>query len=135
MSTPSLLLCGHACPFAGGEACPLEKGHDGEHVYWTQTNPTRRRARNGVWIVDENAKTVMHVTYMGPATAEEVCAILALRDLTQRYVSGCDPGDEELEPCAHANATVRRLGGPPDVAESYERVRVCDDCGAEVVDE
>jgi hypothetical protein len=86
-----LVLCGHASPFAGGEPCPLEQGHDGGHVYWTQTlQPPRRRGRNGVWIVDENGDTIAHVSYDGIASAEEICALLALREAAADRLAGFD---------------------------------------------
>jgi hypothetical protein len=36
--------------------------------------------------------------------------------------------------CDH-KFVVKRLGGPPDMAESYEAVKVCDLCGYEPSDE
>lgn len=75
-----LVLCGHASPFDRFEACPKEKDHEGEHVYWAQTQPHRKRGRNGVWLVDEGGHTIVHATFDGPASAEDVCALLALQE-------------------------------------------------------
>jgi len=76
-----LVLCEQACPFEGGSPCPLERGHEGGHAYWSQTRPNAKRGHNGIWIVDEQGKTLMHATFDGAAKAEEICALLALREL------------------------------------------------------
>jgi hypothetical protein len=81
---PELVLCGHACPFPAGEPCPLERGHERGHVYWTQTRPKAKRGRNGIWVVDEQGKTLMHATFDGAATAEEMFALMALREVAAK---------------------------------------------------
>lgn len=72
-------LCGNAMP--GGlrvEPCPYERGHEGEHVYWVQTaKPEKKRGRNGVWIYDEGGVALIHMTFDGYVTAEEVGAMAA----------------------------------------------------------
>ena len=79
--TEKLVLCGETSPFDGGEPCPLEHGHEGGHIYWTQTRPNAKRGRNGVWVVDEHGATILHATFEGSVTAEELCALLAIRDV------------------------------------------------------
>ena len=81
MSAPAPLeLCAHPSPFAGGEPCPRERDHAGGHVYWTQTQPHRKRGRNGVLVIDESGATLLHATFDGAATAADLCALLAIRD-------------------------------------------------------
>lgn len=70
--------CRNAMPGAreGIEPCPLEHGHDGEHIYWIQTaEPGQKRGRNGVWIYGEDGAALMHMTFEGYITPTEVGAM------------------------------------------------------------
>ena len=83
-----LVLCGHVgderVQRHGFEPCPKERDHEDGHVYWSQTKPNAKRGRNGVWIIDEQGKTLMHATFEGAVAAEEICALLALQDAATR---------------------------------------------------
>jgi hypothetical protein len=68
-------LCGNPMPGAreGIEPCPLDQGHEEEHIYFVQTaKPGEKRKRNGVWIYAESGKALMHMTFMGYVQPEEV---------------------------------------------------------------
>jgi len=85
--TEQLVLCNHDGPFKDANPCPLQHGHDGGHVYWTQTRPDSKRGRNGIWIVDENGKTLMHATFDGAADPEDICALMALSEAMRKEPS------------------------------------------------
>lgn len=84
-----LVLCGDKGPERirdhGFSACPLDQGHEGAHFYYSQTKPDAKRGvNNGVWVVDEEGKTAMHMTYDGGAKPEEVGALLALLEYAKQ---------------------------------------------------
>lgn len=71
-------LCRNAMPGAreGIEPCPLEHGHDGEHIYFAQTaQPGEKRKHNGVWVYAENGEALMHMSFEGYVTPAEVGAM------------------------------------------------------------
>ena len=78
VSEPTLTLCGTPALIAGWESCPLESGHKGKCLCWTQTG---QRRRNGVWVRDRVGTAILHATFDGVVTAEEVCATLAILDV------------------------------------------------------
>jgi hypothetical protein len=101
-----LVLCGSACPFEGGEPCPLEQGHDGGHIYWSQTKPNAKRGRNGIWIVDDRGRTLMHATFDGAASAEDICVLFQLSELVKKEC-GCAKG--AIQPgCSRHDPQARR---------------------------
>lgn len=79
----ALALCGHACPIIcpAFEPCPREAGHDDEHVYWSQSAlPGEKRKKNGVWVINGAGAALLHADFQGYIQAEEIGALLALRD-------------------------------------------------------
>lgn len=71
-------LCGNALPGAreGIQPCPLDQGHDGEHVYFAQTAlPGEKRRRNGVWVYSESGEALTHMSCEGYVTPGEVGAM------------------------------------------------------------
>lgn len=92
MNEAEPVLCGHPCPIICPqfEPCPLEQGHDDEHLYWSQSAApgTSSRRRNGVWVVDGEGKAVLHADFMGPITPLEIGALLELRAWVKANPSG-----------------------------------------------
>jgi hypothetical protein len=100
MSEPAkpLVLCGAPPPRADFAPCPLQAGHEGGHLTWTQTG---QRRRNGVWVLDHTGKSILHAIFDGMVTAEQVWATLALLDVV--HDRGPEPAHDPdpLRPCRH----------------------------------
>jgi hypothetical protein len=96
VSEPKLELCGEPAPEvpAGFEPCPLEAGHEGPHLTWTQSRPGARRGRNGVLVLDHDGERVLHASFDGAVDAEMVCALLAIRDAAHKKVTEREQEEE-----------------------------------------
>lgn len=68
------------------EPCPLEKGHEGEHVYWYQVSMGGKR--HNINVVNENGERLLHVQYDGKATAEEVGVLLEYMNFVKDFRRG-----------------------------------------------
>jgi hypothetical protein len=88
MADVELVLCvEHPREWSQFNPCPLEKGHEGPHVYWQQSKPHAKRGRNGVTVYDETGKAVVHATFDGAVQAEVVCALLGMSEAAALHLA------------------------------------------------
>jgi hypothetical protein len=80
--------CGASSPIVGLSACPLDKGHQGEHLYWREEAHDDGENTYGYQVFDAAGKSVVFLDTAGKLTPHELGAYLIISGQRARRARG-----------------------------------------------